>query len=41
MGSDEWMEVNTSESSFEKIRNDGKKEIQVNIILPQKYNIRL
>ena len=41
MCSDEWMEVNTSESSFEKIRNDGKKEIQVNIILPQKYNIRL
>lgn len=41
MGSSEWMEVNTSESSFEKIRNDGKKEIQVNIILPQKYNIRL
>lgn len=41
MGNSEWMEVNTSESSFEKIRNDGKKEIQVNIILPQKYNIRL
>lgn len=41
MGNSEWMEVNTSESSFEKIRNDGKKEIQINIILPQKYNIRL
>lgn len=41
MGNSEWMEVNTSESSFEKIRNDGKKEIQVNIILPQKYNIKL
>lgn len=41
MGNSEWMEVNTSESSFEKIRNDGKKEIQINIILPQKYNIKL
>lgn len=41
MGSDNWMEVNTSESSFEVERNPGKKEIQVNIILPQKYNIRL
>ena len=41
MGSLEWMEVNTSESTFEVERNPGKKEIQVNIILPQKYNIRL
>lgn len=37
----QWMEVNTSESTFEVERNPGKKEIQVNIILPQKYNIRL
>lgn len=41
MGSNKWMEVNTSESTFEVERNPGKKEIQVNIILPQKYNIRL
>lgn len=41
LGDNNWIEVNTSESTFEVVRNDGKKEIQVNIVMPQKYNIEI